>query len=92
MPQIWKFELENWDVGDVAVPMPYGADVLHVEALGDKIFVWAMVDDRNHVLDRHFKIVATGQRFSASGLKFIGTVFLASGGAFVCHVFEELGA
>ncbi len=93
MKTIWKFPFAVSDM--VAIEMPSGAKILHVEVQPASSLVersqpclWALVDPEAKKCLRSFYIFGTGHSLGprADDLRHVGT-FLD--GAFVWHVFEE---
>ena len=81
--RVYKFPL------DTTVEMPRGAGVLSVGEQGNRLMVWAAVDEKeNRFVTRRFMIVGTGHDWPQThSIKFIGTVH-AFNGVLVMHVFE----
>jgi hypothetical protein len=90
MQRIYKYELLPPDEGNVtSVQMHSGAMALHVDAVGDQLFVWALVPDSlgAFMRERRFIVVGTGHDLDYQGQRYLGTA-LMHGGALVWHVFE----
>ena len=85
MAAIWKFNLPL--SGTVVHPMPEGAQPVAVAFQGDSLSLWAKVDPHEKTVKRCFHVILTGQLFSDSELRYIGTAMLDDG-AYVVHVFE----
>lgn len=84
MRTVWKFQLENHRS---LLPMPRGAEILHIDCQGSDVFLWALVDTSQPPVDRMFEIVPTGG--NAGGYErqhYIGTASTPIG--YVWHVFE----
>lgn len=87
---IWKYKLTPAGV----LRIPEGAQFLHIQAQGDDICLWFLVDTTKICEDRSFKIIGTGWPIeelaeeSSESLKYVGTVHLVSG--LVFHLFEKL--
>ena len=81
---VWKYQLA---LGSTVVTMPHDSDVLTVAEQHGAVCLWALVDRDAPMVQRTFRVVATGEPFDAADLVFTGTV-LMQGGAFVVHVFE----
>lgn len=91
--RIYRYELDVTDTQDV--PMPAGATLLHVEALGHRqIELWAAVDPQALTRTRVIAIVGTGHDFTTFlpiENHYLGTVIAFPGmGAAraVWHVFD----
>jgi hypothetical protein len=87
---VWKYVISRSAIGagEVAFPMPAGAEVLTVQAKGDSGVLWALVDPAASKETRRFRVVPTGG--PPSELKaewYVGTFQL---GWTVWHVFEVL--
>ncbi len=83
---VWKFSLELAEVQ--VVPMPSGAQLLHVDMQGGTLNVWALVDPTADPEERKIAVVGTGHPAPSPGIAaYVGT---AMDRPFVWHVFEEL--
>lgn len=86
MAAIWKYNMPL--SGTVIHLMPIGAQPVSVAFQGDSLSLWAKVDDcATNAVSRRFHVLLTGQHFSSSELRFIGTAMLDEG--YVVHVFED---
>lgn len=83
MKRIFKYDLT---VSEITIPMPKGAEILHVAEQGWELRLWALVDTDRPIVDRKFFVVGTGHTFDPSGAKHLATVLAANG--LVWHVFE----
>ena len=84
---IWKFPIRIDD--ELVIEMPRGARILHVGVQNGKPQLWAMVDVKAPLVDRHFAVRGTGH--PADGLKEVqhsGT-FMMANGALVFHLFDR---
>lgn len=82
---IWKFPLTISE--EQKVEMPAGNNVVSVQAIGDEIFVYAIVDKKAPMwVRRKFKIVGTGHPMPEEWGHFLGTVQIL-GGRMILHVF-----
>lgn len=73
------------------IQMPMGAKVLSAHRQGERLMVWALVDDEQPKISRVFYVCMTGQEYVWPELEktqFVGTV-LFDDGAFVAHVFVK---
>jgi hypothetical protein len=96
--RIYKYELvpvPNQDLigyhPEIHVQMPRGAEILHVDAQGDRMYVWAVVDPDGELARYTFIVVPTGGEVAWPIHPFIphlGTV-LMHGGSLVWHVFSD---
>lgn len=89
MEQIWKYELtcNAIDGMDTTIAMPDGAEVLTAQIQGEVVVLWAKVRPAAAKIERHFRIVATGEPIDPEPMTFIATVQFRFG--FVGHVFER---
>lgn len=90
MQVIYKYELEapEYPSNVTTAQMHHGAQILHADAVGERLFVWARVPNRDAPLKpRRFVVVGTGHEFDYQGQRHLGTA-LMQGGALVWHVFE----
>lgn len=84
MSEVWKFELAIDD--EQKVPMPEGAELLHVAEQYGKIALWARVIPTGQpVANRVILMRGTGHPIWTQ--PYVGTVVTA-GGALVWHVFD----
>ena len=68
------------------VMMPKGAKVLAAWCQNGEVQIWAEVDDKAPLEERHFVVYGTGWEIATDrNLSYIGTVH---DGAFVWHVYE----
>jgi len=83
---IFKYELPLIDdVIELDLPDKYGLCDIH--PVGDKLFMWAVVDIHTQLVKRYFKIVGTGHLITdIEHLYFLRTVVMPNG--LVWHVFE----
>lgn len=102
MSRIFKYEMiPRGDLigvhPEVHVEMPRGAEILHVGAQGDRMFVWAIVDPDVARLDPmaatarySFIVLPTGAEVTwpLKSIPFIGTVLMRDG-LLVFHVFSD---
>lgn len=72
------------------IPLPAGAEILHVAAQGDVPMLWARVDTEAPIEPRRFLFLGTGFPFpdDAGGYEHIGSM-LVRDGALVWHLFEK---
>ena len=85
--RIWKFPFEI--SGRLVIPMPKGAQILHVEPQDNTPTIWALVDTEAPLVDRTFFVFGTGhQILDPETLQHL-TTFLCP--PFVWHMFEAGG-
>jgi hypothetical protein len=82
---VWKFTLD-FPAETQRIPMPAGAQVLHVAFQDGHFRMWALVDPAADTEERWFAVVGTGQDVPAGG-QHVGSVGWMRGG-FWWHVFE----
>ncbi len=82
---VWKFSLELAEVQ--VVPMPSGAQLLHVDMQAGTLNLWALVDPTAEPEERKIAVVPTGHP-APSEAAYVGT---AMDRPFVWHVFAERG-
>ena len=82
MRAIWKFDIPLQD--ESVIPMPDGAEVIHVGVQGDTVVAWATVDTRARLAEYRFQVVGTGHPLPDRLGFHAGTV---QQGPFVWHVF-----
>ena len=85
MRTIWKYEIPVQ--GKAEIVMPVFSTVLTVEAKGDKIFLWAVVNTTNEEVVEKFRVVGTGHPIDLFQPYYLGTAHLENG--LVFHVFHE---
>ncbi len=76
-----------------SIQMPWGAQIVSIQAQRDVITIWAIIDDEEARKDtRDFWVIHTGSQIHEpkSGMKlyFLATVVMDSRGM-VYHIFEE---
>lgn len=82
---IFKFNLPD-GFGPFSLPLPKGADILHVAAQYDSGMLWAKVDPEAAAAGRDFVSVPTGGDVPKGGLH-LGS-YTTLGGKLVFHIFE----
>ena len=93
MKTVYKYELKAVCHQNLTEPvmMPNGAKILHVDAQGDDMFVWAEVDTERSVVDFHFEVFGTGHEMQEDmGVErnHIGSLMMHDG-ALVFHVYQR---
>jgi hypothetical protein len=89
---VWKFELllsrgnALYEAGGMVVPMPTGAEVIHVGTQEGRLYIWAIVDTIELMWPRKFLLAWTGQPIP-SLYKHLGSVQIDE---LIWHVFEEV--
>lgn len=82
---IFKYELPLKD--EFELELPEGHELCDIQAVDDKIFMWALIDIHAPLIKRFFKIVGTGEIIrDITKLYFLKTVVMKNG--FVWHIFE----
>lgn len=90
MRTIFKYTLQQH--GAAIVPMPKGAQILHVGNQSDALQLWALVDPESPHEARHIRVAFTGEAMEADPRRcYLGT-WISGGGNLVAHVFEEIPA
>ena len=84
MKQIWKYVIDP----AAEIDMPWGAEILCIQAQNDVACMWALVDPTARTIKRKFSVYGTGQVIPEVPGKYLGT-FQLHGGSLVFHVFEE---
>jgi hypothetical protein len=84
MKVIWKYQLPIKD--QITIKIPVVAKFLKFEYQDDVPTIWVEVDPETERVPKHFKIIATGQRFDESHLQYLGTV-QRSNGALIWHLY-----
>ena len=90
MKTIYKYELQ---VETNDVEMPKGAEIIHVAAQGERIFLWAMVDTDFLVDEMQWEtrpIVVLGTGMDATGVDAEDHIGTIHAGGFVWHVFNAV--
>ena len=90
MRAVWKFPLAFMSATQI-VQMPSRADIKHVHhqviAGLDYVVLWAEVERSAPLVERKFRIYATGQTIDLPVYRYMGT---AHAGATVWHVYEDV--
>lgn len=90
MKRIYKYEIPATEFG--VIPMPQDAKILSVGPQQAGIYLWALIETENGVVERHIRIVATGQNILSLRGQFVGTVhvpgLLSTNGEYVFHIFD----
>lgn len=84
MKQVWKFSFLSPESHQI-FNVPRGAKVLSVDLQSNIICIWMLVDPKNLLVEREFRVVGTGWDTDREAHEFVGTVI---DGPFVWHVFE----
>lgn len=89
MRKVFKYELPVDDY--FTLSLPKGAQVLSVQAQGNKPCLWALVDPDAPTEERQFRFAGTGHSIKEDPgrLEFVST-FQTHGGSLVFHIFEVL--
>lgn len=83
---IWKARLGT----DGEVSMPKGAEILTVQTQHEIPCLWFKCDPSAEIETRKFSIIGTGHPITVDEGEYIGT-FQVNDGAFVFHLFEDVG-
>lgn len=84
---IFKYDLPG-EFGTFSLPLPKGAEVLHVAEQYDNGSLWAVVDASAKIEQRDFIAVATGGQVPKNGTH-LGS-YTVLGGKRVYHIFEVM--
>lgn len=93
MRRAYKYEIQLQE--ESTVEMPNGAEIIDSAARGDSIFLWAIVDPDEHLVERHFHVFGTGHDIDNDDLSYIDTahtvqrIFGSELRRYVWHIFEE---
>lgn len=87
---VWKFDVQPTQY-PIAVEMPKGARILTMAEQHGTLRVWALVDPMAPGSFRQLWVIGTGWACDVSDFEWRATC-LASGGAFVWHLFERASA
>ena len=90
MKVIYKEQLSITNHQIISLPMD--SKILTVQMQKESVCLWYSRDATSaqiDCIDRHIRIIGTGNLYDDEGLKYIGTVQMA-GGNLIWHVFEEL--
>lgn len=85
MKKVYKYPLVI--ANSQTVKLPLDAEILSVQAQGDMVCLWAMVDPAAPPVARYIAIHGTGHECYEGNLTHIST-FQMHGGALVFHAFE----
>lgn len=85
--KIFKYELQLKD--DFSINVPKDSIILDIQYHSFKLVLWAIIEQENELIERHFKIFGTGQNINYSyGLLHIATVQDPNNNL-VWHIFED---
>lgn len=87
MKTIWKFPFEIED--NITIDMPFEAQILCIQTQNETPQIWALVEESNSIVPRHFEIFGTGQQITDGKRIYIETFQMYSG-SLVFHLFEKL--
>ncbi len=85
LAHIFKYEIPITDE-IIELDMPDNNALCDIQAQGDKIMAWCVVDIHAKLVKRKFKVVGTGHQFKIDELYFLRTVQMPNG--LVWHIFE----
>ena len=74
MRTIYKYKIEIQD--RQIIEMPFHSQILHLEVVDGDVFLWAMVETDNHMVNVEFVTFATGQEipnYALIKVKYVGT-------------------
>lgn len=84
--KILKYHLRDAE-GPLMLAMPYGAKLLDAQIQnGSGPVLWALVDERQRTVERHFHIHFTGQAIETLLGEYVATYQSRRG--LVCHLFD----
>ncbi len=89
MKVVHKFPVALAGGSGSGIEMPRGARLLHFDAQGDELFLWALVDPNEAMDVRTFFIVGTGHTLPELRYRHVGSC-LMRGGGLEWHLFEVL--
>lgn len=89
MTTIYKYPVPIHD--EFIINMPNGAQPLSVRVQNGQVYMWAMVNPRNAMIEKRFYLRGTGHPIEVDdeNLRFIDT-FQIHDGSLVCHLFEDV--
>ena len=85
MKTIYKYSFEIED--SFSLILPYGFEILKVDIQNSVPCFWALIDDKNEVVNVDFKIFGTGFSIKDDNLKYSGTIYQ---GPYVWHLFSVI--
>ena len=87
LQKIWKYPINTQDVNFV-LEIPEGGKTLHFEVQRGIPTLWVLVNPKNKIEKRCFRIVGTGDTIEEEdSLTYIGTIQMADGDL-IFHLFE----
>ena len=86
MEVIYKYPLQIMS-GIQTVELPDKSKLLSAQMQGSSLCLWARVNPKFAKINRHFRVIGTGQEFNSVGLEYVATIQDAP---FVWHLFEVL--
>jgi chlorite dismutase len=87
MEHVLKYKLNHANP-TTHLSLPRGATLLTAKYQGADLMLWALCHDTEQLEERKIRLVCTGEELHHKALVFISTVFT---GAYVFHIFEDLG-
>lgn len=88
MKSIYKYSIPENKMDLFSLSLPTNAEILAVQIQYDLPCIWAVVEIKDEVETRWFKVIGTGHKHKEiEADKYIGTFQLLNG-AFVGHLFE----
>lgn len=85
--KVFKYQFSIED--EFTLELPLLSEVLTVQLQHGIATIWALVNDKERLVERKFWLVGTGQEVHLGLNKYIGT-FQMLGGNLVYHLFEKL--
>jgi len=85
MKIIFKYAIK-WR-GATTVKMPLGAKVIHADAQGDELVLWAIVNPNTEVIEKTFEVFYTGEEIFSFEHPYSHISTIQSDGL-VYHIFE----
>ena len=88
MKRVYKYPFPMQD--RFTISLPWNADILCAQVQKGIPKIWALVNPKNSLQERHFRLAGTGHPIKlSSNLKYINTLQLNEG-TLVLHLFEML--
>lgn len=88
MYRIYKYAVPL--IGGFTLELPKYANILHIAEVNGTIYLWARVDPEAPMVQREFRIFATGQDLpNDNNILYLKTIIM-HGGALVWHLFEAM--
>lgn len=88
MKKIFKYSIPSKTTSIIS--MPRSARVLKVDVQFNELFIWAIVEIDNPIIEREFYLVGTGDQLDITEPFVYHGTFIIDNGASVWHLFERL--